>query len=176
MLLFMSSDIFSSPSKVLYVSIGFSNQQSSAFDFLRRSLIRLLCLPDQSPLVIAVSWVFGEMLRELLVRAFLALMSALLPSYVASFPAVIRRDAILFWCYESFFQDSPYYGFPKYLLAVFRMSMIILFKNDNDLLYGGSAYSFIRWCGHIFLAFHKRGILVLMWCLVLCICSYQYSP
>jgi len=81
MLLFMSSGTSSSSSKILYVVIGFSCQQSSAFGCFR-VVIWLMAIPaslityDQSPLIIlTVFWLFGGVLCEL-IGAFITLLIA----------------------------------------------------------------------------------------------------
>jgi len=73
---------------------------------------------------------------------------------------------------KGLFEGPLYYGLPRYL-AVFRVSVIIMLKNDNDLLCTGSVCSFVRQCGHFCLAFHECDTLVLFGS---CICPYRYFP
>jgi len=59
---------------------------------------------------------------------------------------------------------------------VFRVSVIIMLKHDNDLLCADFTCNSIRRCGLVCLAFHESDPLALLWCLGSCICSYRYSP
>jgi len=174
-LLFISSDTSSSSSKMLYVDIGFSYQQSSAFGCFRvwSELFRLLFLSPTIPhWLSSLSPDYSVRYCVNLLEYFLHwwMQAAFLSSYVG-FSAVVRRgyDLVLISkvCLRVFC-TMGYLGIPLLCFAylwLLCLSMII------NLLCVGSVCSFVRRCGLICLVFHERGTSV-----VSCICPYQYSP
>jgi len=135
-----------------------------------------LLIPDHSLLVIlAVPCLFDGMLYEL-IGAFLALMSTnrsfLSISWITL--SCMQRIRSCFDVVKGLFENSLYYGFLRYPLAVFRVSVIIMLKHDNNSLCFDFTCSFIRQCGLVYLAFYERGTLVFLWYLGSCICFYQY--
>jgi len=128
--------------------------------------------PWQVSAVAVAFWLFSGVINWLEHFLHWWVQVTFLSSYVGSFSTIVRRgyDLILMFsrvCLKVLMGPFAMGFLPSYWcpLTMFRMSVIImLFKHVDDLC-PDSSYSFIRRYSLSCLAFHERGILVLLWCL-----------